>query len=327
MERNTPRSPQLPSQQSMSDMPQSHRQIARDISYAHSAATKGGRAIIRLMENATGRLRLIKRAAGYESDVASGRNFWEVMVERYGLSLNISGGSLENIPVDGPVIVIANHPYGILDGLMMGHILARVRQDFRIMAHRVFRNAEDLDRVILPVSFDETKEAIKLNLETRKAALGYLAQGGAIGIFPGGTVSTAVRPLVSKPMDPGWRSFTARMVAKSNATVVPIYFEGHTSKLFQLASHMHTTLRMGLMIREFRERVDTQVRIVIGTPLDKARLAGLATDPKAMMEFLRKSTYELAPDPVKSFDLGYEFESKHRRANTRGDTTRGRSQT
>lgn len=167
------------------------RHIARDISYAHSAQTRPGRAMIRLMENTTGRLRLIKRADGYEREVAAGRNFWSVMVERYGLSLEVIGGALGNIPKDRPVILIANHPYGILDGLMMGHILAETRGDFRILAHQVFRKAEDLNKVILPISFDESKEAVRLNLQTRKDALGYLGQGGAIGIFPGDGIDRA----------------------------------------------------------------------------------------------------------------------------------------
>ncbi|MCP4818554.1 MAG: acyltransferase, partial [Shimia sp.] len=164
--------------------------VARDISYAFSAQTKGGRAMIRVMENTTGRLRLIKRAAGYEEEVAAGRDFWAVMKDRYGLTLDVVGGSLSNIPTTGPLIMIANHPYGILDGLMMGHILSQTRGDFRILANSVFNKAEDLNRIVLPISFDTTKEAMKLNLQTRKTALEYLAQGGAMGIFPGGTVST-----------------------------------------------------------------------------------------------------------------------------------------
>ncbi|MCI5095398.1 MAG: lysophospholipid acyltransferase family protein [Rhodobacteraceae bacterium] len=289
----------------------SRRHIARDISYAHSAQTKPGRAMIRLMENSTGRLRLIKRADGYERDVANGRSFWSVMADRYGLSLEVTGGSLSNIPKDKPLILIANHPYGILDGLMMGHILAETRGDFRILAHRVFRKAEDLNRVILPISFDESKEAVRLNLQTRKTALEYLGQGGAIGIFPGGTVSTAVKPF-AHPMDPGWRGFTARMIGKSDAVVVPVFFEGHTSRLFQIASHLHNTLRMGLLIKEFRTRVDTPVKVVIGEPIGRDILDPMAKDSKAMMDFLRKATYELSPKPLKSLDYGFEFEEKHR---------------
>jgi putative hemolysin len=291
------------------------RAVAREISYASSAASRGGRAMIRVMENATGRIDLIRRAAGYDAEVAQGRDFWQVIVDRYGLELRVVGGSLDLIPRDGPLILIANHPYGILDGLMMGHILSLVRGDFRILAHRVFRKAEDIDRVILPISFDETKEALALNLETRKEALRYLADGGAIGIFPGGTVSTAARPF-GRPMDPGWRGFTARMISKSDATVVPVFFDGHNSRLFQVMSHLHTTLRMGLLIKEFRARVNSPVEIVIGQPIPRAALDPYAKDTKAMMEFLRESTYALSPRPLDGRARGFEFEDRHRDPDT-----------
>ena len=287
------------------------REIAREISYAHSVKTRSGRTVVRLLENTTGRLRLIKRAKGYEDEVALGRDFWQVMVDRFGLSLDIVGGALSNIPSKGPVILIANHPYGILDGLMMGHILSQARGDFRILANSVFRKAEDLNRIVLPISFDETREGVQTNIATRKTAFDYLGQGGAIGVFPGCTVSTAERPF-GRPMDPMWRSFTARMIAKSNATVLPIYFDGHTSRLFQMASHLHSTLRLGLLIKEFKKRVDTPVRVVIGEPIERDVLGPIAKDSKQMMDFLRKATYELNPNPIKSFDLGYEFEDRHR---------------
>lgn len=287
------------------------REVAREISYAHSSRSRGGRALIRLMENVTGRLGLIRRAMGYEVEVAQGRDFWQVMVDRYRLSLDLIGGSLDNIPKTGPVIVVSNHPYGILDGLMMGYILSKTRGDFRILANSVFRKAEDLNRIVLPISFDETKEAVRLNLETRKAALDYLAAGGAIGVFPGGTVSTSATPF-SRPMDPGWRSFTAKMIAKSGATVVPVYFDGHNSRMFQLASHLHFSLRMGLLIREFRARVGTPVRVVVGEPIPVADLQARSKDTREMMDFLRKRTYALSPKPYKSYDYGFEFEEKHK---------------
>lgn len=283
------------------------RHIARDISYSYSAQTRGGRAMIRTMENLTGRIRLIKRAEGYEREVAEGRDFWQVMVERYGLTLDVIGGSLANIPREGPLVLIANHPYGILDGLMMGHILSQTRPDFRILAHHVFRKAEDLNRIILPIDFEETKEAMALNLQTRRVAHEYLGQGGAIGIFPGGTVSTAAKPF-AQPLDPSWRSFTARLVGRSNATVVPVFFDGHTSRLFQLASHLHYTLRMGLLIKEFSKRVDTSVRVVVGDPIGRDDLDARAKDSKSLMAFLRQKTYELSPRPINPNDLGFEFE-------------------
>lgn len=286
---------------------QQPRQIARDISYAHSATSRGGRALIRTMENLTGRIGLIKRASGYEGDIAQGRDFWQVMVARYGLSLEVIAGSLANIPREGPVILIANHPYGILDGLMLGHILCQTRGDFRILAHEVFGRAEDLNRVILPISFEGSKEAVALNLATRRAALDHLGQGGAIGIFPGGTVSTAATPF-ARPLDPGWRGFTARMVAKSGATVVPVFFDGHTSRMFQIASHLHQTLRMGLLIKEFHKRLDTPVRVAVGEPISRAEISRHAGDTKSLMAFLRSKTYELSPDPVSPLQVGFDFD-------------------
>jgi len=291
--------------------PPTPRHIARELSYSHSGATRFARGLIRTLENVTGRPGLIRRAKGYEVEVAQGRDFWSVMKERYGIGLTVSGGALSNIPLKGPLVVIANHPYGILDGLMMGHILQETRGDFRILANHVFRKSEDLNRIILPINFDETRAAQEENIRTRRAALDYLAQGGAIGVFPGGTVSTAIRPF-GQPMDPGWRGFTARMIAKSGATVVPVFFEGTNSRLFQIASHAHYTLRLGLLLKEFRARVGSDVRAVIGDPVPQPDIQARVRDPRALMEFLRRETYALSPQPLKSLDHGFEFEEKHR---------------
>jgi putative hemolysin len=300
------------------------KNVTRDISYASSAPTRTGRAVIRLMENATGRLGLIRRAAGYQDEITDGDNFWRVIARRFGLSLDIAGGSLDDLPRTGPLVVVANHPYGILDGLMMGHILHAARGDFRIMAHRVFARAEAMSRVILPINFDATKAAVAENISARAQALDYLCQEGAIGVFPGGTVSTAATPFAT-PADPVWRNFTAKLVTKSEAVVVPIYFDGQNSRLFQLASHMNYTLRMGLLIREFRARIHQPVRIVIGKPVSRHELATRSGDATAMMDFLRKATYDLSPTPRASFSYGYEFEEKYRvRADASGASDGGR---
>jgi putative hemolysin len=287
------------------------KDMTRDISYGLAAPTRAGRAVIRTLENISGRPQMIKRAAGYETELAQGRSFWQVIPERYGVDLEISGADISQIPRTGPLVMIANHPFGILDGLMMGKLLDDLRGDFRILANSVFRRAEQLNKVLLPISFDETKEAVKLNLETRAAALEYLNQGGAIGVFPGGTVSTSARAF-SRPLDPAWRNFTAKMIAKSGATVVPVFFEGHNSRLFQLASRVHYSLRLGLLINEFKRRVDAPVRMVIGAPIPADEIAALKGDPNALMDHLRSATYALSPDKLPSYDLGYEFEAKYK---------------
>ncbi len=288
-----------------------HYDATRDISYSHSAKTMAGKAFIKLIENATGRLGLIKRAQGYSKEIGSGHNFWKVIVSRFGLSLDIRTGSLQNIPSNGPLIIIANHPYGILDGMMLSYILAVTRVDFRILANHVFLKSEDLNKVILPISFDSSKEAVQINVGTRQKALSFLDQGGAIGIFPGGTVSTAPTPF-SQPLDPSWRSFTAKMISKSKATVIPIYFEGHTSRLFQIASHLNHTLRVSLLIKEFKNQIDQPVSLSIGKPINSEDIKVHAQNPRNLMEFLRVKTYELSKKPVDPEKYGFEFEETHR---------------
>lgn len=285
--------------------------IVRDISYADAAPPGPGRALIRAMENATGRRGLIRRAQGYSEELRSGGDVWSVMMARYGLRLDVTHGALTDIPRTGPLVVVANHPFGILDGLAMGYLLSRIRGDFRILANDIFLRAPEIAQSILPVSFEETPAALATNLATRRMALAHLARGGAIGVFPGGTVSTAARPF-GVPVDPVWRGFTARMIARSDAQVVPVFFEGHTSRLFQIASHLHATLRMGLLIREFGSRTDRPVSLCIGKPIAPDRLAAHAGDAKELMDFLRKSTYELGPDRFARAGKGFEFEGRYR---------------
>lgn len=283
---------------------------AREISYAYSVKTRAAQMLVRGIENVTGRPGLIRRARDYEKEVAAGADFWEVMARRYAITLELPGAGLANIPAEGPLLVIANHPFGILDGLTLGRILsaARGRRGFRIIAHQVFRKAGEIDEVILPVSFDGDREAQRVNLETRREALAFLAAGGCVGIFPGGTVSTARGPF-GPAMDPAWRTFTAKLAAKSGAAVVPVFFEGANSRTFQIASHLHYVLRMGLLINEFRRRVGGTVRAVIGAPLPAEEIAARRGDARALMDYLRLETYRLSPRPLRDLGYGYEFEA------------------
>ena len=292
-------------------MPSRHH-VARDISYAHSAETRGGRMLIKVDGKHDRPNASDPRADGYDQEVAQGRDFWSVMVDRYGLTLDVVGGALSNIPKDGPLILIANHPYGILDGLMMGHILSQTRGDFRLLANHVFRKAEDLNRIVLPISFDATKEAMKLNLETRKTALNYLSDGGAIGIFSRVALSARrsnrfrIRWIrAGAGLRRGWLPNRMRLLCRCSSTVTP-------RACFRLPAICTTHCGWGLLIKEFKKRVDTPVRVVVGEPIGRDILDPLGKDTRKMMDFLRKATYELSPEPLKSYDYGYEFEERHR---------------
>ena len=277
--------------------------VARDISYASSANGFMGQLLIRSIENFTGRLGLIRRAKDYDKEVASGRNFWEVIVERYNIEMNLVEGCLEDIPKEGPVVIVSNHPFGILDGLLMGYILSKARKEFKIIANRVFRKAKDLDEVILPISFEENREGNLQNLKTRNEAIHFLKAGGIVGIFPGGTVATSAK-LFSRPLDPFWKRFTSKLILKSDATVVPIFFGGNNSRLFQIASHMSYNLRMALLIREFGMKVDRRVDVCIGKKISSNYLKKYSKDLDGMMEYLRFQSYSLSNDPNQTFENG-----------------------
>ncbi len=277
--------------------------VARDISYATSTDGLIGQLFIRSIENITGRIGLIKRAKDYEKEVANGRNFWEVIVERYNIRMNIFNGSLDDIPKEGPVVLVSNHPFGILDGLLLGYILSKTRKDFKIIANRVFRKAKDLDHVVLPISFEENREGNIQNINTRNEAIRFLKAGGIVGIFPGGTVATSAK-LFSRPLDPFWKRFTSKLILKSNATVVPIFFGGTNSRLFQIASHMSYNLRMALLIREFGLKVDRKIDIAIGKRISSRYLKRYSKDLDSMMAYLRIQSYSLSNDPNQTFENG-----------------------
>ncbi|TVQ55685.1 MAG: acyltransferase [Rhodobacteraceae bacterium] len=278
---------------------------AREISYAHSARTRAGRAFIRGMENATGRLKLIRMAMGYDLEVAKGRDFWEVMQERYRVTLDVPDGQIENIPTAGACVVVANHPFGILDGLAMGRILSMRRRDFKIMAHKVFHKAQDLADVILPINFDETRAAQEENLRTRRDCIAHLAAGGCIGVFPSGGVATSSK-LWNRAMDPAWKTFTAKMIQRAKPAVIPVFFHGQNSRLFQIASHVNPTLRTALFINEFGRNVGGSVRAAIGPALPQEELDRFRGDARGLMDHLRIATYRLSPEPIS--DLGYGFD-------------------
>jgi putative hemolysin len=278
-----------------------------EISYAWSGETRLARGVIRTIENLTGRPRLIRMARDYERDVAAGRDFWAVMQERYRIRLDFVEGSPEVMPASGPTVVVANHPFGILDGLALGRLMSMRRPDFKIVAHTVFNRAPEVARHILPISFDNTREARALNLQTRRDALQFLADGGAIAVFPGGCVSTAAKPF-GRPIDPRWKNFTAKLAAQNDAQVVPLFFEGSNSRVFQAVSHLSQTLRYALLINEFRTGITQPVRIRLGEPMDRAQIDAMRGDAVALMDHLRNTVYGLSPQPFEHLGYGWNGE-------------------
>ena len=168
-----------------------------------------------------------------------------------------------------------------------------MRPDTKVLANSVLCQAPDARDNLLPVDFAETREARETNVRSRLAAQAWLHQGHAIGIFPGGGVSTTERPLKGPAVDLPWAPFTAKLIRPSRATVVPVYFVGQNSRLFQLASHLSLTLRLSLVFRETARRIGTSLKVRVGRPLHFDEIVHLE-DRTALVQELRKRTFDLA---------------------------------
>ena len=173
-----------------------------------------------------------------------------------------------------------------------GYLLSQVRDDFRIVVNSVLYRLPELQPYLLPIDFAETREARATNLATHRQALAELRDGRAIAIFPGGTVSTASSAL-GRAEDPAWKPFVGRLVQSSRATVVPVFFAGQNSRLFQWASQVSMTLRLALLFHEVVNKMNRPVPLRIGAPIPAGDLARFE-DRRRLTEHLRRLTY--APD-------------------------------
>lgn len=195
---------------------------------------------------------------------------------------------LGHIPATGPVVVVANHPYGGIDGLLLGGLLRRVRKDVRIMTNFLLRRIPELAELF--ISVDPFNGPQAHNITGMRQALRWLQDGGLLLVFPAGEVSHW-RPQQGIITDPPWNEIVARLVHKAQASVVPVYVYGNNSLAFQLAGLVHPRLRTALLAKELLNKKHRKIALRIGRPLDYADLRGLKA--AAMIRFLRLRTYLL----------------------------------
>jgi putative hemolysin len=251
------------------------------------------RAVIQAIEKIGGQRKLKKLYEEHQESVKGGENFFDAAVRLLRVDVQFDAAALDLTPKTGPVVFISNHPYGVLDGVILTWLALKVRPDTKVLANSVLCQAPDARDNLLPVDFAETREARETNVRSRLAAQAWLQQGHAIGIFPGGGVSTTERPLKGPAVDLPWAPFTAKLIRPSRATVVPVYFVGQNSRLFQLASHLSLTLRLSLVFRETARRIGTSLKVRVGRPLPFDEIAHLE-DRAALVQELRKRTFDLA---------------------------------
>jgi putative hemolysin len=263
-------------------------------SYATPEDVIWRRGLIRCIEHFTGKPRLWRLYQTYRQDHADD-DFFSEAVRRLDLQVRADTEALAALPARGALIVVANHPLGVIDGIVIGHLISRVRSDFRVLVHSALCRLPEPRHHLLPIDFSNTRQAQQTNLETRQAALRDLADDRAIVIFPGGGVATARNPL-SEALDLEWKTFLARLVHKGRATVLPVYIEGQSSRLFQCASQISMELRASLLFREAVKMIGREVNVHIGAPIPYERLCHM-TDRRDLTEHLRRETFALRPAP------------------------------
>ena len=254
------------------------------------------RAVIQAIEKLGGQPRLRRLYDLHVGHRRAGETFFDAAVRLLNLDVRYDADRLARVPRSGPLLFIANHPYGVLDGIVLAWLAMKVRPDVKVLANSVLCQAPEARPNLLPVDFSATHAARSTTLRTRSLAHEWLKQGQAVAIFPGGGVSMSDRPLKGPAIDFAWAPFTEKLVRISEATVVPICFLGQNSRLFQLASHLSMTLRLSLMFRETARRIGTPLDVRIGRPLPYAELASFGRRNDLLAE-LRLRTFALAVDP------------------------------
>ena len=253
--------------------------------------------LIRSIEYLTGQPKLFKLYRSYQEKPERWKSFWDGCVNLLKLRINISNIDLDKIPETGPAIVVANHPFGVLDGLVLSWIVSQKRKDFKLLVHSLLLRAPETKGNLLPIDFTGDKEALLTNLDTRKKARKHISDGGCIIIFPSGTVSTTLKfyQKKSKAFDCEWKKFTSRLIKQTDPNIIPINFPGTNSLAFQIFSHISLVLRSSLLFFEIKRRINSDVEVFVGESFKYSELEdNLSNDELA--DLLRTKTYLLDQD-------------------------------
>jgi putative hemolysin len=222
---------------------------------------------------------------------ASPAGFAESALATLGVSLRVDGAGLARIPATGPLVVVANHPFGAVEGLVLLALLRRVRPDVRVMANYLLARIPQLQDQVIAVDPFGGAGAARRNLAPLRDSLRWLEQGGLLLVFPAGEVSH-YQPSHRAVADPLWSSTLGRIVRRSGAPVLPVFFPGRNSSLFQFAGLVHPRLRTALLARELLNKQGSELTVRVGALLPPRQLKRFASD-RELVDYLRLRTYML----------------------------------
>jgi putative hemolysin len=252
------------------------------------------RSLFAPMEPAIDKLLSIDRLQRIYDDArstSSGSSALEQALRLLDIGYRIEAGALESIPTSGPVLLVANHPFGLLEGVLLSTLLPRIRPDVRILANSLLSSLPELREQCIFVNPFGAQSAVAANAGALKMCLSWLERGGLLVAFPAGEVAHLDLRLRGIA-DPPWNPAVARLAQRSAATVVPMFFRGANSVVFQLAGAIHPGLRTISLPRELWNKRGRRIGICIGRPVTAPTLQAFDT-PSGAIEYLRCRTYLL----------------------------------
>ena len=265
----------------------------RKLSYANTFTNPIQRNIIKSLEFLTGKLYLLRKVRRFEKmGIPVGQPFWKQALDLLGINLLTKQSEISKIPKEGSLVITANHPHGLVDGMVLAELIGKVRTDYKILTRSLLTGVKQIDQFMIPVPFDHEENALKKSLEMRKKAMDHLEKGGVIVVFPSGKVASS-KTMFGNVVEGEWNPFTAKLIQKSGANVLPIFFPGANSRIYQIANQISATLRQGLLIYEVVHAMNKPQKPLVGDLIKQNELSSWKDDPRGFMRWLRDKTLAL----------------------------------
>jgi len=220
-----------------------------------------------------------------------GIDFIDALIDKLKLDFEVSQEELAKIPKNGAFITVSNHPFGGIDGMLLVKVFSEIRPDIKVMSNFVLNKIEPVSEYMLPVNPFERRKDAKSSLMGVKMALEQLQEGGVLGVFPAGEVSSYNEDNYGIS-DREWQYPAMKMIKKAEVPVVPVYFQGSNSTLFHILGLIHPTLRTVRLPAEVFNKKHKTIRIRIGNPVSVKEQESFS-DISTFGRYLRAKTYAL----------------------------------